>query len=79
MVVLGGGRFLMSEVPLYGLSTCGLFLESLSSPLCGYRGTSLIRITQLKAQGPSRTCDESKEKEEDPRGLLARVPRERCQ
>jgi len=26
-------------------------------------------ITQLKAQGPSRTCDESKEEEEEEEGV----------
>jgi len=34
-------------------------------------------ITQLKAQGPSRTCGESKE-EEDPRGLEMKELRSRC-
>ena len=29
------------------------------------------RITQLKAQGPSRTCNESKEEEEEDFGLLS--------
>ena len=27
-----------------------------------------VCITQLKAQGPSRTCNESEEEEEEPRG-----------
>ena len=31
-------------------------------------------ITQLKAQGPSRTCNESKEEEEKVRGHLPRRP-----
>jgi len=33
---------------------------------CGYRGGLVFKahsITQLKAQGPSRTCNESKEEE----------------
>jgi len=49
MVVLGGWVFLMSEVPLY------ITISNASvHTLC---------ITQLKAQGPSRTCNESKEEE----------------
>ena len=40
-------------------------------------GSSCLRrvdscITQLKAQGPSRTCDESKEEEEDAPALLSK-------
>ena len=33
-----------------------------------------VCITQLKAQGPSRTCNESEEEEEDSPGLLGQSP-----
>ena len=46
---------------------------------CGAKAGSYLRlidscITQLKAQGPSRTCNESKEEEEG--NCLYRVPGE---
>ena len=47
----------MSEVPLWA---------STSPRTAGFTGMRLIDscITQLKAQGPARTCNESKEEEE---------------
>ena len=40
------------------------FGESRESGCCGYRGGLVDScITQLKAQGPSRACNESKEEE----------------
>jgi len=55
---LGGGLFLMSEVPLYskvyGLSTSGLFKKWLCSPLCGDTKTCKERIfrSQQRMQLP---------------------------
>jgi len=116
MVVLGGGLFLMSEVPLYctveknvrprpalappphHLVHCcrtrraKRFLESegrdispavfgegrhsvclVCNALCRGAYLRLIDscIIQLKAQGPARTCNESKEEEEEERACLA--------
>ena len=53
-----GGQFVMSEVPLYA-----------PHPLQSTDTVSYLRlidsgITQLKALGPARTCDESKNEEE---------------
>ena len=66
--------FLMSEVPVYvcmtdrGLRTKAELSENNhSTEMCsGSEAGSYLRlidsgITQLKAQGPSRTCNESKE------------------
>ena len=39
---------------------------------CGTEAGSYLRLTQLKAQGPSRTCEESKEEEEEEEGMLIR-------
>ena len=66
----------MSEVSLYGIPP--LALDSSCSPLMcsGSEAGSYLRliascITQLKAQRPSRTCNESKEEEEVfPPGVL---------
>jgi len=45
--------------------TCGTTLPVAHTRLGGVRAC----ITQLKAQGPSRTCNESKEEEEEGEGL----------
>ena len=45
MVILGGGRFLMSEVPLYSRSTAVLRIDRAAREEVRYRGTSLIRNT----------------------------------
>jgi len=74
MEILGGWRFLMSEVPhvpgtvghVPGVVICteaGSYLRLIDS--C---------ITQLNAQGPSRTCNESKEEEEGSREAGTRDP-----
>ena len=70
-----GGQFLMSEVPMYYAGTgvprprdtemCSTFSPEVCS---GSEAGSYLRltdscITQRKAQGPSRTCNESKEEE----------------
>ena len=57
----------MSEVPLYPAPPIP---ESLSRASEGFEAGSYLRridscITQLKAQGPSRTCNESKEEAEE--------------
>ena len=70
MEVLRGGRFLMSEVPLYAVTFpfCKTRRQNrLSSVMDMGSYLRLIDfcITQLKAQGPSRTCNESKEEEEE--------------
>jgi len=68
MVVLGGGGVLMSEVPLYRnmhVSVChGCFGWVVVTEAGSYLRLIDSCITQLKAQGPSRTCNESKEEEE---------------
>jgi len=50
-------------------------LSALTDVCCGYRGGLVFkaRITQLKAQGPSQTCNESKEGEEEVRRRLFRL------
>jgi hypothetical protein len=72
MVVLGWGElFLMSEVPLYG-RVPPISLENWTpQPVLGGNGWNLLPylklidscIAQFQAQGPSRTCDESKEED----------------
>jgi len=54
--------------------------KSRQSGCCGYRGGLVFKaldacITQLKAQGPSVTCNESKEEEEDTSSFRAALPR----
>ena len=54
---------------VWGLGFTGLGFR-VSEMCCGTEAGSYLRlidscITQLKAQGPSRTCNESKEEEED--------------
>jgi len=52
--------FLMSEVPLYGRCS-----RQPSKAQSSYLRLIDSCITQLKAQGPSRSCNESKEAEEE--------------
>ena len=63
MVLGGGGQFLMSEVRLDRVAKpenrCVVVTEAGS-----YLRLTDFCITQLKAQGPSRTCNECKEEEE---------------
>jgi len=58
----------MSEVPLYLLFVLLLFLGALDQVRAVH-----IRFG-LKAQGPYRTCDESKEEEEEVSGFLLWTP-----
>ena len=51
----------MSEVPLYA----GAAGRASRTEVGAYLRLIDSCITQLKAQGPSRTCNESKEEEED--------------
>ena len=46
-------------------SGCRVQGEGRWSPACSNMRLRDSCITQLKAQGPSRTCDESKEEEEE--------------
>ena len=60
------GTPLMSEVPASRSAP-----SSFEPSSCGTEAGSYLRridscITQLKAQGPSRTCNESKAEEEEP-------------
>jgi len=71
--------FLMSEVPLYreiklwslqvGASALRRVLGRPGLGAGSYLGLIDFCITQLKVQGPSRTCNESKEEEGDSPGL----------
>jgi len=62
MVVKGGGGGLMSEEPLY-MAVVWLVIK-LSRSLSMFNVGIDACITRRKAQGPSRTCNESKEEEE---------------
>jgi len=58
----------MSEVPLYRpgqVAGYGLIRTSVPEEFDLYLRLIDSCITQLKAQGPSRTCNESKKEEED--------------
>jgi len=54
----------MSEVPLYGSRAA--WIPCIPGTVAYLRLIDSC-ITQLKAQGPSRTCNESKEEDEDSR------------
>ena len=51
-----GSRFTVRGVGAWGSGVGGWFKRQIGSDSC---------ITQLKAQGPCRTCNESKEEEEE--------------
>ena len=64
MVVLGGGgRLLMSEVPLHSCTTTTAAKYAFACSRGSYLRPIDSCITQLKAQGPIGTCNESKEEE----------------
>ena len=70
----------MCEVSLHSVERKSARLGATSSAMCsGSEAGSYLRlidscITQCKAQGPSRTCNESKEEEEEEEALWSATP-----
>ena len=73
-------RCFISEVPQYRCG-CGFGISGLGGRVQGLAHLRLIDscITQHKAQGPFKTCNESKEEEEFSGGTLDAPGRAKCE